>query len=56
VRRLADGREFAIVKVYRSADEIATAMTAAGFVDVEVATTGRFFLLATGRSATRPGT
>jgi len=49
VRRLDDGREFEIVKVYRSPDEIATALRAAGFVDVEVGTTGRFFVLATGR-------
>jgi SAM-dependent methyltransferase len=49
VRRLADGRSFTIVKVFRTADEIAAAMRAAGFVDVEVTTTGRFFVLATGR-------
>jgi SAM-dependent methyltransferase len=49
VRRLDDGREFSVVKVYRSADEIAAALTTAGFVDVEVTTTGRFFVLATGR-------
>jgi SAM-dependent methyltransferase len=52
VRRLSDGREFTIVKVYRTPDEIARALAAAGFVDVEVTTTGRFFLLAT---AVRPG-
>jgi hypothetical protein len=49
VRRLDDGREFSIVKVYRSADEIAAALTTVGFVDVDVTTTGRFFVLATGR-------
>ena len=48
VRRLADGRAFTIVKVDRSADEIAAAMKAADFRDVEVTTTGRFFVLATG--------
>jgi SAM-dependent methyltransferase len=47
VRRLDDGREFSIVKVYRSADEIATALADAGFRDVAVTTTGRFFVLAT---------
>jgi SAM-dependent methyltransferase len=47
VRRLDDGREFSIVKVYRSVDEIAAAMRAAAFHDVEVTTTGRFFVLAT---------
>ncbi len=51
VRRLADGREFTIVKVYRTPDEIAAALSAAGFVDVAVATTGRFFVMATGRRA-----
>ncbi|HEX2754491.1 MAG TPA: class I SAM-dependent methyltransferase [Candidatus Limnocylindrales bacterium] len=49
LRRLDDGREFTIVKVYRSADEIAAGLAAAGFRDVEVTTTGRFFVLATGR-------
>lgn len=47
VRRLADGREFTIVKVHRGPEEIAAALSAAGFTDVEVTTTGRFFLLAT---------
>ena len=51
VRRLADGREFEITKVYRTPGEIAAATTAAGFIDVEVATTGRFFVLATGTRA-----
>jgi Methyltransferase domain len=51
VRRLADGREFEIVKVYRTVDEIAEAMVAAGFTDVQVSTTGRFFVLATARRA-----
>jgi SAM-dependent methyltransferase len=49
VRRLADGRAFTIVKVFRAPGEIAAALEAAGFVDVEVTTTGRFFVLATGR-------
>jgi demethylmenaquinone methyltransferase/2-methoxy-6-polyprenyl-1,4-benzoquinol methylase len=47
VRRLEDGREFTIVKVYRTADEIAAGLKAAGFRDIEVTTTGRFFVLAT---------
>jgi SAM-dependent methyltransferase len=47
VRRLDDGREFTIVKVHRTADEIAAGLTAAGFRDIEVTTTGRFFVLAT---------
>jgi SAM-dependent methyltransferase len=51
LRRLADGREFTVIKVYRTPDETADALRAAGFVDVSVTTSGRFFLLAT---ATRP--
>ena len=51
VRRLDDGREFEILKVYRSADDIAAALSAAGFQDVAVTTTGRFFVLATARRA-----
>ena len=47
VRRLDDGREYTIVKVYRTVDEIREAMEAAGFTDVEVSRTGRFFILAT---------
>ena len=47
VRRLDDGREFTIVKVYRSVEEIATALAAAGFAAIEVTTTGRFFVLVT---------
>jgi demethylmenaquinone methyltransferase/2-methoxy-6-polyprenyl-1,4-benzoquinol methylase len=48
VRRVADGRAFEIVKVVRTPDEVASALRAAGFADVGVTTTGRFFLLATG--------
>ena len=51
VRRLDDGREFSIVKVDRSADEIGGDLAAAGFHDVEVTVTGRFFVLATARRA-----
>jgi ubiquinone/menaquinone biosynthesis C-methylase UbiE len=47
VRRLADGREFTIVKVFYTPDELAAAMRAAGFTAVEITTTGRFFLLGT---------
>ncbi len=49
VRRLADGRVFSIVKVNRTPDEVAAALAGAGFVDVAVTTTGRFFVMATGR-------
>ena len=47
-RRLEDGREFRIVKVHRDASELQAALEMAGFADVRVETTGRFFLLATG--------
>jgi len=46
-RRLTDGREFEIVKVYYRPEELADALRRAGFASVEVGTTGRFFLLAT---------
>lgn len=48
-RRLDDGREFDIVKVYRTPDEVTQALAGAGFDDVSVTTTGRFFVLATAR-------
>ena len=48
VRRLADGREFTIVKVHRTPDDIAAGLRVAGFRDVDVRPTGRFFVLATG--------
>jgi ubiquinone/menaquinone biosynthesis C-methylase UbiE len=51
VRRLADGREFTIVKVFYTPDELAVALRAAGFTDVDITATGRFFLLGTARAA-----
>ena len=51
LRRLADGREFTIVKVFYTPDELVAALGAAGFEDVEVTTTGRFFLTASARAA-----
>ena len=45
VRRLADGREFEIVKVYREPGELAAALTRNGFREPRVTTTGRFFVL-----------
>lgn len=45
IRRLADGREFEIPKVYWRPDELEDALRAAGFESAEVTTTGRFFLL-----------
>jgi len=51
VRRLDDGRSFTIVKVYYNPAELTVALEAAGFDAVEVGTSGRFFLLATGVAA-----
>ena len=48
-RRLNDGREFTIPKVYYEPQELEEALAEAGFTNVEVATTPRFFLL--GRAA-----
>lgn len=45
VRRLTDGREFTIVKVYYQPEELERAVATAGFADVTVTTTGRFFVL-----------
>ena len=45
VRRLDDGREFTIVKVYREPAELEEALRDAGFEAVRVTTTGRFFVL-----------
>lgn len=44
VRRLDDGREFTIVKVYYEPDELERALTRAGFEAPSVTTTGRFFI------------
>ena len=45
VRRLDDGREFTIVKVYREPAELEVALREAGFAPAAVTTTGRFFVL-----------
>jgi demethylmenaquinone methyltransferase/2-methoxy-6-polyprenyl-1,4-benzoquinol methylase len=47
VRRLDDGREFTIVKVFYAPEEIRGALADAGFDEVDLTTTGRFFLLGT---------
>ncbi len=49
VRRLDDGREFTIVKVFREPLELEDALRTAGFSDARVSTTGRFFLLGEAR-------
>jgi SAM-dependent methyltransferase len=50
VRRLDDGREFTIVKVQRGVGELSTALSEAGFRDVRVTTSGRFFVLGIGQA------
>jgi demethylmenaquinone methyltransferase/2-methoxy-6-polyprenyl-1,4-benzoquinol methylase len=52
IRRLDDGREFTIVKVYYEPAELEAALHRAGFEALSVVTTGRFFLLG---SATADG-
>jgi demethylmenaquinone methyltransferase/2-methoxy-6-polyprenyl-1,4-benzoquinol methylase len=47
IRKLDDGREFTIVKVFYDPDELRQALSAAGFDAAEVTTTGRFFVLGT---------
>ncbi len=44
-RRLADGREFRVVKVYWQPAELEAALLEAGFARAEVTITSRFFLL-----------
>ncbi len=44
-RRLDDGREFTIPKIYYEPADLEAALTAAGFTDAKVETTSRFFLL-----------
>jgi SAM-dependent methyltransferase len=48
IRRLDDGREFTIVKVYYEPAELVAALERAGFEAGTVTTTGRFFLLGEG--------
>jgi len=45
IRRLADGREFRIPKVFYEPEELEAALRLAGFADADMATTNRFFLL-----------
>jgi demethylmenaquinone methyltransferase/2-methoxy-6-polyprenyl-1,4-benzoquinol methylase len=45
VRRLADGREFRIRKVYYGPEELSVALLRAGFASAEVRPTERFFLM-----------
>jgi demethylmenaquinone methyltransferase/2-methoxy-6-polyprenyl-1,4-benzoquinol methylase len=50
VRRLADGREFRIPKVFYEPAELEAALLAAGFDSAEVKTTSRFFLMGQARA------
>ncbi len=50
LRRLNDGREFTIVKVYYTPDVLTAALTDAGFTDVEATTSGRFFVMVSARA------
>src|SRR4029078_2398446 len=50
VRRLDDGREFTIVKVYYEPAALEAALRRAGFDDARVTTTGRFFLTGVARA------
>lgn len=56
LRRLADGREFTVVKVYYEPAELEAALARTGFEAAQVTSTGRFFLTglahATGGHAT----
>jgi demethylmenaquinone methyltransferase/2-methoxy-6-polyprenyl-1,4-benzoquinol methylase len=56
VRKLDDGREFTIVKVYYEAAELTGALERAGFSTTSVTTTGRFFLLGSAQAAEGPRT
>ena len=50
VRRVADGREFRVVKVHHEPAALAQALREAGFETVSVTMTGRFFVLGVGRA------
>jgi demethylmenaquinone methyltransferase/2-methoxy-6-polyprenyl-1,4-benzoquinol methylase len=52
IRRLDDGREFTIVKVYYTPEELEAALDRAGFVAATVTTTGRFFLTGVAQAGT----
>lgn len=48
LRRLADGRQYRVMKVHRSGEELAPALLRAGFEDVEVTETERFLVMGAG--------
>jgi SAM-dependent methyltransferase len=49
IRRLADGREFTIPKIYYEPAELEGSLRAVGFASAQVSTTTRFFLLGEAR-------
>jgi demethylmenaquinone methyltransferase/2-methoxy-6-polyprenyl-1,4-benzoquinol methylase len=51
VRRLDDGREFEITKIYWQPAELTAALESAGFADIQVQLTPRFFLLGSAAAA-----
>jgi SAM-dependent methyltransferase len=51
VRRLDDGREFTVVKVYYEPADLESALVRAGFESTQVTSTGRFFLTGVARTA-----
>ncbi|MGZ8437415.1 MAG: class I SAM-dependent methyltransferase [Candidatus Limnocylindrales bacterium] len=51
LRRLDDGREFTVVKVYYEPAELESALGRAGFESAQVTATGRFFLTGVARAA-----
>jgi hypothetical protein len=49
VRRLDDGASFRVRKVFYEPSDLASALERAGFSEIEVVTTERFFVLGSGR-------
>ncbi len=50
LRKLKDGREFSIIKVYYEPEDLDAALRAAGFSDIEVHKTSRFLILGQARA------
>jgi demethylmenaquinone methyltransferase/2-methoxy-6-polyprenyl-1,4-benzoquinol methylase len=49
IRRLDDGSSFRVRKVFYEPAELVPALERAGFIDIEVVTTDRFFVMGSGR-------
>ena len=54
LRRLDDGREYTVVKVFYEPAELESALERAGFEEPSITRTGRFFLTGTARADGRP--